>query len=151
LIHKKKFEYSRHRNYLESVNPITRGAAVGIAICSWFALSNHCAFAAVTSQVYKAATACPFHSKPAKQKEQPSQVQCCKVLRAVVFAKTTDWGRDNEKFSDADHSVQTHTLAIYLARAVMPLFVDTGPPGECSFAELILQSILPAHAPPFFV
>jgi len=67
-----------------------RWAIVTLAICSWIAISNHCAFAAVTTEVAKAQTECPFHSKPAKQKEQSSQVQCCKILRAVVFAKTKD-------------------------------------------------------------
>jgi hypothetical protein len=128
---------------------ITRRAVVVIAICSWIAASNHCAFAAVASEIGKAQRDCPFHSKPAKQKEPPSQVQCCKVLRAVVFAKTRDWARDDGKFCDAVLSVQAHTVVVCLPRAVMPLFVDTGPPGALSFAELILQSSLPAHAPPF--
>ena len=33
-------------------------------------------------------------------------------------------------------------------RAVAPLLLDTGPPGAFSFAELILQRSLLAHAPP---
>ena len=88
-------ERSRH------VKAITRYAAVAVAICSWIAVSNHCAFAAVATEIDKAQTECPFHSKPAKQKEQSSQLQCCKILRAVVFAKTKDWARDDAKFCDA--------------------------------------------------
>jgi hypothetical protein len=133
---------------LEDVNAVTRCAAVGIAICSWIAISNHCAFAAVARQIDTAQTECPFHSKPAKQKEQSSQVQCCKVLRAVVFAKTKDWARNDAKFCDANFPVQGGAFVVYPSRAVAPLSLDTGPPGAFSFAELILQRSLLAHAPP---
>ena len=94
-----------------------RWAIVTLAICSWIAISNHCAFAAVTTEVAKAQTECPFHSKPAKQKEQSSQVQCCKILRAVVLAKTKDWARDDAKFSNANV-----LLEIGLSRCERPGF-----------------------------
>ena len=126
-----------------------RCAIVAIAICSWIAVSNHCAFAAVATVIDKAQTECPFHSKPAKQKEQSSQVQCCKVLRAVVFAKTKHWARDDAKFCDANFPVQARIFVAYPSRTVAPLLLDTGPPGAFSFAELILQQSLLAHAPPF--
>ena len=125
-----------------------RSLIAAITICSWIAVSNHCAFAAVATQIDKAQTECPFHSKPAKQKEQSSHVRCCKVLRAVVFAKTKDWARDDAKFCDANFPAQAGTLLAYSPRAVAPLLLDTGPPGTFSFAELILQRILLAHAPP---
>jgi len=126
-----------------------RWAIVAIAICSWIAVSNHCAFAAVASESDKAQTECPFHSKPAKQKEQSAQVQCCKVLRAVVFAKTKDWARNDAKFCDASFPVQTDPFVVCSSIVVAPLLLDTGPPGAFSFAELILQQSVLAHAPPF--
>ena len=128
---------------------ITRCAAVAIAICSWVAVSNHCAFAAVASENNKAQTECPFHSKPAKQKGQSSQVQCCKVLRAVVFTKTKDWARNDAKFCDANFPAREVTFVVCASRVVAPLLLDTGPPGAFSFAELILQQSLLTHAPPF--
>jgi hypothetical protein len=149
LIHKKRFEYSRRGNYLEDVTATTRLTAVAIAICSWVAVSNHCAFAAVATEINKAQTECPFHSKPAKQKEPSSQVQCCKILRAVVLAKTKDWARDDAKFCEANFPVQAGVFVVYSSRAVAPLLLDTGPPGALSFAELILQRSLLTHAPPF--
>src|SRR5262249_10890273 len=87
----------------------TRCAVVASATSSWIAVSTHCAFAAAATcgpgfqpashdRQAADATQCPFHSKPAKQKEQSSHVQCCKILRAVVFAKTKDWARDDAKF-----------------------------------------------------
>jgi hypothetical protein len=126
-----------------------RSLVAAITICSWIVVSNHCAFAAIATEINKAETECPFHSKPAKQKEQSSQVQCCKILRAVIFSKTKDWARDDAKFCDANFPVQACVLLAYSTRDVAPLLLDTGPPGAFSFAELILQQSLPAHAPPF--
>ena len=126
-----------------------RSLIAAITICSWFAITNHCALAAVAMESDKAQPECPFHSKPAKQKEQSSQVQCCKILRAVVFAKTKDWARNDSKFCDANFTVQAIAFIAYSSRSVEPLLLDTGPPGAFSFAELILQSSLLAHAPPF--
>jgi hypothetical protein len=126
-----------------------RSLIVAITICSWIAVSNHCAFAAVAKEIDKAQAECPFHSKPAKQKEQPPHVECCKILRAVVFAKTKDWGRDDGKFGESNFAAQANTFVPYSSRTVEPLLLDTGPPGIFSFAELILQSSLLAHAPPF--
>ena len=130
---------------------VMRYAGVAIAICAWIAVSNHCAFAALAAEIDKPQTECPFHSKPAKQKEQSSQVQCCKILRAVVFAKTKDWARDDAKFCDGNFPVQARAFVPYSLRVVAPLSLDTGPPGAFSFAELILQSSLLAHAPPVLV
>jgi hypothetical protein len=126
-----------------------RSLIVAITICSWIAVSNHCAFAAVATETGKSQTDCPFHSNPAKQKEQSSQVQCCKILRAVVFAKTKDWARNEAKFRDTNFPAHVDAFLAHSPRAVEPLLLDTGPPGAFSFAELILQSSLPAHAPPF--
>ena len=128
---------------------VTRCAVVLIAICSWFAISNHCAFAAVTTKIDSVRTECPFHSKPTKQKQEPSQLQCCKILRAVVLAQTKSWARDDAKFFDVDLCVEefAHLALAPNAQASLPL--DTGPPSARSFAELILQRSLFAHAPPF--
>jgi len=131
------------------MNATTRCAAVAIVICSWIAVSNHCALAAVVTEIDKAQTECPFHSNAAKQKEQPSQVQCCKILRAIVFAQLKTWGRDDAKFSDAALCVEKSAPFAPLLHSLVPLFLDTGPPGPLSFAELILQRSLLAHAPPF--
>jgi hypothetical protein len=130
------------------VNVTMRCAGVAIAICSWIAISNHCAFAAVATEMDKAQTECPFHSKPAKQKEQSSHVQCCKVLRAVVLAKAKGWARDDSKFSDVDLRFEQFVFIAPLRNAQVSLSLDTGPPDAYSFAELILQRSLLAHAPP---
>jgi len=125
-----------------------RWAIVAIAICSWLAISNHCAFAAVATKTDSVQTECPFHSTPAKQKQEPSQLQCCKILRAVVFAQTKSWARDDAKFFDVELRVEEFVFVEFLPNARASSSLDTGPPGACSFAELILQRSLLAHAPP---
>jgi len=126
----------------------TRCAVVLMAICSWFAISNHCAFAAVATKTHSAQTECPFHSKPSKQKPESSQLQCCKILRAVVFAQTKSWGRDDSKFSDVGFRIEEFAGLALSYNGQESSCLDTGPPAARSFTELILQRSLFAHAPP---
>ncbi len=123
-----------------------RGTIVVVAICSWFAVSNHCAFAALGTKTDPVQTGCPFHSKP---KEKPSEAQCCKILRAVAPVTAKSWVRDDAKFVFADScNGESVTTAAHSQTMLLPLSLDTGPPGARSFAELILQRSLLAHAPP---
>ena len=123
-----------------------RGAIVAVAICSWFAISNHCVFAALATND-TASRECPFHSKP--KEKPPAGAQCCKILRAVASVPAKSWARDDAKFSEADHYYDERALiTAYLQTTLAPLFLDTGPPNAHSFAELILQRSLLAHAPP---
>jgi hypothetical protein len=138
----------RTRKLTSNVNATTRCLVVGLTICSWLATSNHCALMAVAAPVADLQSACPYHSKPTNQKEQSSQVQCCKILRAVTPVATKSWARDDAQFSDADlHFEQFGRIALSYTTPA-PLLLDTGPPGATSFAELILQRSLFTHAPP---
>jgi hypothetical protein len=131
------------------VRAIARCLIIAVAICSWFAISNHCAFAALATKTDSARVACPFHSKPAKQEKQSAGAQCCKTLRAVASVATKSWTRDDAKFSEADHYYDERALiTAYSQTTLAPQFLDTGPPDARSFAELILQRSLLAHAPP---
>src|SRR5438309_10918161 len=107
----------------------TRCAVALMATCSWFAISNHCAFAAVATKTDSAQSECPFHSKPAKQKQEPSQLQCCKILRAVVFAQTKTWARDDAKFFDLELRVEEFVFVALLPNVRASSSLDTGPPG----------------------
>jgi len=122
-----------------------RCVIVALTLCSWIAISNHCAFAAVATKSEQSPSECPFHSKPAKQKENSANVRCCKVLRALVAKFAKSWARDDAKCSDVDLSV---TLLVVLTDPFnsAPLLLDTGPPGKTSFVELIAS--MRAHAPP---
>jgi hypothetical protein len=123
------------------------GAIAVVTISAWFAASNHCAFAALTPNSVQ--TRCPFHSKPAKQEKQSTGVQCCKILRAVASVSTKSWARDDAKFLNADDYWSESARTIAESQTTLaPLSIDTGPPESHSFAELILQRSLFAHAPP---
>src|SRR6266478_5903816 len=122
-----------------------RGAIVVVAICSWFAISNHCVFAALATND-TASRECPFHSKPAKQEKPSTGAQCCKILRAIAPVAAKSWMRDHANFSSANLSLEERAYVRYSRIALEPRFVDTGPPDARSFAELILQRSLLAHA-----
>jgi len=126
-----------------------RFAVVMVTICSWFAISNHCAFAALAAKTDSVQTDCPFHSKPAKQEKQSTQAQCCKILRAIASVPTKGWAADGAKFAHTDYDCGERSLVmVCLQTTPVPRCLDTGPPGAHSFAELILQRSLLAHAPP---
>src|SRR5262249_24988660 len=129
-----------------NMNARSRYMVVAIAICSWFAISNHCAFAALATKTDSAQAVCPFHSKPAKQKQEPSQLQCCKILRAVVLAQTKRWARDDAKFSDLDFRIEEFGLVARSHAMAAPSFLGTGPPQAHTFDELILQRALMSPA-----
>jgi len=127
-----------------------RGAIVVIAICSWLAISNHCAFAALATKTDSMQNECPFHSKPAKQEKQSTGAQCCKILRAVASVATKSWARDDAKLSGTDPYCGQQVLSVACSQMAMATWnPNTGPPDAYSFAELILQRSLRAHAPPF--
>jgi hypothetical protein len=150
LIRKKSFEFLiAVRLTTPVVKATLRCASVAIVICSWIAISNHCAFAAIATTIGSTQSACPFHSKPAKEKQQSSQVQCCKILRAVALAKTKSWARDDAKVSGVDLCLNDCALIAPSPHPRTLSLLDTGPPSARSFAELILQRSLLAHAPPF--
>jgi hypothetical protein len=125
-----------------------RGTTVVLAICSWFAISNHCAFAALATKTDSVRTECPFHSKPAKKEKPSAGVQCCKILRAVAPVVTKSWMRDRVSFSGVDLCWEDCGAVEHSRTALAPSSLGTGPPGAHSFAELILQRSLLAHAPP---
>jgi hypothetical protein len=128
-----------------NVKATARYLTVAIAICSWIAISNHCALGAVMAGRETARDECPFHSKPTKQPENSSNLLCCKILRAIFPAGAKDWARDDANFSEVDLGV---ALRIVLTEShhAAPLLLDTGPPGKTSFVELI--GSVHAHAPP---
>jgi hypothetical protein len=94
-------------------------------------------------------TGCPFHSKPAKQEKQSTGAQCCKILRAIAPVVSKSWTRDDATFSDVDLFSDDRICNEHLRTPPSSWFLDTGPPDAQSFAELILQQSLLAHAPPF--
>lgn len=123
---------------------------VAIAIFAWIAISNHCAFSAIATTAKAAESACPFHSKPPQPKQQPVGIQCCKILRAVVPNAAKSWARNDSGFHNVDLPCEAFG-GIPDPHNPSPLLLDTGPPEARTFAELILQRSLLAHAPPLLV
>jgi hypothetical protein len=125
-----------------------RCVIVALTLCSWISISNHCALGAIADPGHETQSACPFHSEPVKPQPHPSGTQCCKILRAVVPVVTKSWARDDAKFSGIDPRVDECALVARSHTTPAPLFLDTGPTKARTFAELILQRSLLAHAPP---
>jgi hypothetical protein len=63
---------------------------------------------------------------------------------------TKGWARNDAGVSDADLYFEKLAFISNSQSATSPLLLDTGPPGARSFAELILQRSVLAHAPPVF-
>jgi len=130
------------------VRATARCLIVAITICSWIAISNHCAFRALAAKTATAQSGCPFHSKPAKPQPRPAGTECCKILRAV---STTPAKILAPTIVDLVHvDLALDTLPAFPAPKIsfLPATLDTGPPGTTSFVELI--GSVRAHAPPVF-
>ena len=133
------------------MNASVRCVAVAIAICSWLAISNHCALAIAGSKEKIAHSGCPYHShpaKPAKQKD-PTDQPCCKILRALAPTPVKNPGRAIVDLVDVDLSFAKLVVVAPPKISFTSFALDTGPPGTTSFVELI--GSMRAHAPPALV
>ena len=124
-----------------------RWTAVLLTISAWFLLSNHCALGNIAAPAEAAPEAggCPMHSGPAKKKPA-AKTPCCKEVRAVVAKFIQVTGLGTRPIGSQDYAPE-----IFLRPSREPVEVDgldTGPPGFFSFAELVLQESMLAHAPP---
>jgi len=132
------------------VNASVRCVAVAIAICSWLAISNHCALALAVSEEKIAQSDCPYHShpaKPAKQKDSTDQ-PCCKILRALAPSPAKNLARAIVDLAGVDLPFAKLVVFPPPKISFASATLDTGPPGTTSFAELI--GSMRAHAPPTF-
>jgi hypothetical protein len=124
-----------------------RWIAVLLTISAWFLLSNHCALGiiAVPAGATPEAGGCPMHSAPARKKPA-AKTPCCKEIRAVVAKCVQVAALEMRPIASQDYAPK-----IFLrpsCEAVEIDGLDTGPPGRFSFAELVLQESMLAHAPP---
>ena len=122
-------------------------AAVLLMLTAWFLLSNHCALGAIglPADSEPEMNGCPMHSAPAKKKPA-TQTPCCKDVRAVVAKGVMATALEMRSTGSQDHAPE---LLIRPWRQPIDLeSLDTGPPGCLSFAELVLQESVRAHAPP---
>jgi len=123
---------------------------VAIGAVAWLAISNHCALAALGSATPVVMPSChataPAHHAPAPDRE--GGVECCKVLRATV----PSLAKSLVSYNSFAFTACDYPLGLIASADESPLTSvlawDTGPPGYSSFAELVLQRSLLAHAPP---
>jgi len=130
------------------VKATPRGLIVALTICSWIAISNHCAFRAIATKTDTAQSGCPFHSKPAKPQPQSAGTECCKILRAVSTTPAKILAPAIVDLIHVDFPLVKFAAFAPPKISFTRLSLDTGPPGRTSFVELI--GSLRAHAPPSF-
>jgi hypothetical protein len=130
---------------------IVRLPIVAIAAVAWFAISNHCALAAMEVPARTSMPGChhtaPANPSPAKH-DAKGGVECCKILRATLLTLSKNPAAyDTTAFARLDYLVALISAGdqIQLTRMIE---WDTGPPGVDSFAESVLQRSILAHAPP---
>jgi hypothetical protein len=124
-----------------------RWTAVLLTISAWFLLSNHCALGVIASPAGAAPEAggCPMHSAPAKKKPV-AKTPCCKEVRAVAAKCVQVAALEMRPIASQDYAPEIFLRPSREAIEIDGL--DTGPPGRFSFAELVLQESMLAHAPP---
>jgi hypothetical protein len=128
------------------VKATARGVIVALAICSWIAISNHCAIRAITTTTDTTQSGCPFHSKPAKPQPQPAGTECCKILRAVSTTPAKILAPAIVDLVHVDLALASPVVFAPPKISFLHATLDTGPPGTTSFVELI--GSMRAHAPP---
>lgn len=139
------------------VTKLRQSGAFAVAITTtlalaWIFASNHCALAVVESLARPASEHVCCHSDKDPSQPLGLAVQCCKALAAPVpdaIAAPTVHLQELQpawlQSARAEASAAVPILAVDFA-------TDTGPPrGALSFALLILNRSLLAHAPPRFV
>ena len=98
-------------------------------------------------QAPKCHAAAPQNPAPAKH-DQKSGVECCKVLRATLLVPSSSLvAADTLSFAPYIY-VLSFIPTVDQSRLSRFCGWDTGPPGEASFAESVLQRSILAHAPP---
>src|SRR5438067_3725743 len=120
---------------------------VAMTLCSWIAISNHCALRAIATKPNAIQSGCPFHSKPAKSQPQPAGMECCKILRAVAPISQKNLTPATVDLATIDFPIDGLIIFAPPEIPFLPATLDTGPPGKTSFVELI--GSVRAHAPPF--
>jgi len=124
-------------------------AIVSIVITAWLFASNHCALAALASATQQASAHDCCHSENGKTPER--SVQCCDALNAPSPTPTIAPVVQFTELMPAWSPLPLYVLAPPEALPVDVLQPSIGPPGLGSFAILVLNRSLLAHAPPVFI
>jgi hypothetical protein len=121
-----------------------------ITTVAWFFISNHCILAEFKGAPKAEASChqrCCSDQSPAKS-ESETWTECCKTLNATfVWAKNVI-GYDTSLFALQFYFLAPELLLNNSKADDRGDELDTGPPFAKTFAELILQRSILAHAPP---
>jgi hypothetical protein len=130
---------------------LIRWPVVLIGCVAWFAIANHCALGALQVSADAPMPSChesPESKAPAKHDEQEN-VECCKILRATLLTFAKPVGSLDLAGFVPFLLLATEIPVRLQLPARSPLELDTGPPCASTFAEIVLQRSILAHAPPF--
>jgi len=133
---------------------VVRLAIVFVISVSWLALANHCELAAAIASIQERSHSCckmdESAAKAPAKKDQKDSTECCKAFHPVIATAAKNIVR-----LDFSSGVYSHFIApiVFLnaPQSTVILELDTGPPGATSFAEVVLQRSLLAHAPPTLI
>jgi len=128
---------------------ILRACAACIAICAWFGLSNHCVLTAAPRPLAPGKSeGCPMHAqKKAPKPSHSTDLPCCKTLAVTRVLAITHVAKSCFAIARIEFCDEQSLIfpGVYLTAAVV---LNTGPPAAATFAELVLQRSILAHAPP---
>ena len=144
------------KSYLKQTSTlgVVRLAIALVMSLSWFSLVNHCELAAATAPKPTQAHSCcendkGAHKAPVKN-NQHSSIACCKGGHpAIASIGETALSSDLSSAPPADLIASIVFRDVPLSADILEL--DTGPPFASSFAEVVLQRSILAHAPPYLV
>ncbi len=138
---------------MNQVSRILRSLVVATSIAAWFVISNHCVLGAPTAPAKtQLGSQCPMHAQKqhGPQPQKPNgcgDLPCCKNLQAT----TTLAAKQIEKpvWLGALQPFWPYLVDLteIQPQQISAIF-DTGPPGENSFVQSVLQRSILAHAPP---
>lgn len=126
-----------------------------VSIAAWFVASNHCAMATSSkASPPRMDSGCPMH---AQHQDAPhpekgggcGDLPCCKNLPATVaIGKTIP-----KPISVGDFNWLSSQLVrlIEVEHPRLSPLLDTGPPGENNFIQLVLHRSIRVHAPPSLI
>jgi len=138
----------RIRVVIHGTRCLGRALLVLLTLAAWLSISNHCVLGSLIAALAKSPVT-PMHchgDKPAPSKSGDEQTPCCKVLKAITFAKISV-GASQLDFVLKEYPTGELSVGIWKAHT-HTLGLDTGPPKAISFSESVLQRSLLAHAPP---
>jgi hypothetical protein len=120
-----------------------------LTLAAWLILSNHClfGFSEATADTVARPDECPMHAAAPAKEKPAAKIPCCKEIRALL-AKSVTMVLTLAARPSAGQEYAKAAFPPPLRHTVELRSLDTGPPGCFSFAELVLQESMRAHAPP---